>query len=458
MLESIISVIVNDILKEPPFFVGIITMIGLISLKKKPDEILIGFMKPALGFIMLSAGAGIVVAELEPLSIMLKEGFNIQGITQNTEAVTSMAQKVLAVETMYILFFGYIVNMVIAYFTRFKYIFLTVHISFFMSAMLAIILSDSGLSRVEVVVLGACILGAWSAISPAIGQHYTSKVTGNKGEIAMGHFGSLGFYLSAFIGELIGDTTHTTENVKIPKYLSFLNDTTTSTALVMAIFYLVVAIASGQEFVESTLSNGQNFIVFAILGAFTFAIGVTIVGYGANMMVSELVPAFKGISSKLIPNSVPAVDCTIFFKYAPMAVVIGFVGSLAGGLVAMTLISVSMGIFVIPGISFHFFCGATAGVFGNATGGIRGAIVGSFTQGLLSTFGSVWLIDALSSIDTMNTVFSDFDFGVIGVSLYNMTQFFGSNGAYMLVGGLLLVLVLLSIGKHKYPTINFHEK
>ena len=38
--------------------------------------------------------------------------------------------------------------------------------------------------------------GAWSAISPAIGQSYTSKVTDGD-EIAIGHFGSLGYYLSA---------------------------------------------------------------------------------------------------------------------------------------------------------------------------------------------------------------------------------------------------------------------
>ena len=37
-------------------------------------------------------------------------------------------------------------------------------------------------------------MGAWSAISPAIGQSYTSKVTDGD-EIAIGHFGSLGLLI-----------------------------------------------------------------------------------------------------------------------------------------------------------------------------------------------------------------------------------------------------------------------
>lgn len=45
------------------------------------------------------------------------------------------------------------------------------------------------------VIIGGFLLGAWSAISPAIGR-YTKRVT-EDGGIAMGHFGSLGYYLSA---------------------------------------------------------------------------------------------------------------------------------------------------------------------------------------------------------------------------------------------------------------------
>lgn len=38
-------------------------------------------------------------------------------------------------------------------------------------------------------------------------------------------------------------------------------------------------------------------------------------------------------------------------------------------------------IVIIPGVVPHFFVGAAAGVFGNATGGRRGAILGAFAHG-----------------------------------------------------------------------------
>lgn len=65
----------------------------------------------------------------------------------------------------------------------------------------------------------------------------------------------------------------------------------------------------------------------------------------------------------------------------------------------------------------HFFVGATAGVFGNATGGRRGAILGAFAQGLLITFLPVFLLPVLGDIGIANTTFSDADFGVIGILL-----------------------------------------
>ena len=59
-------------------------------------------------------------------------------------------------------------------------------------------------------------MGAWSAISPAIGQSYTSKVTDGD-EIALGHFGSLGYYLSAWVAKYVGKAEDSTEDIEIPE-------------------------------------------------------------------------------------------------------------------------------------------------------------------------------------------------------------------------------------------------
>lgn len=77
---------------------------------------------------------------------------------------------------------------------------------------------------------------------------------------------------------------------------------------------------------------------------------------------------------------------------------------------------------ILPGVVPHFFCGATAGVFGNATGGLRGAVAGAFSQGLLITFLPVLLMPVMGDLGFANTTFSDADFGAVGIILGNIVN------------------------------------
>ena len=81
---------------------------------------------------------------------------------------------------------------------------------------------------------------------------------------------------------------------------------------------------------------------------------------GVRLILAEIVPAFKGISEKLVPNSIPALDCPIVFPYAPNAVLIGFLTSFVGGLVSLVIMVFTGTTVIIPGVVPHFFCGATA--------------------------------------------------------------------------------------------------
>lgn len=210
----------KDILSEPALLIGLIAFIGLVALRKPFHKVLTGTLGPILGYIMLSAGASFIVANLEPLGAMIEKGFHIQGVVPNNEAVVATAQKMLGVETMSILLLGLILNIVIARFTKYKYVFLTGHHSFFMACLLSAVLGASGLSGALLVMIGGFILGAWSAISPAIGQKYTLKVTDGD-DIAMGHFGSIGYYLSAWVGKFVGSPKDSTEKINIPEQWSF---------------------------------------------------------------------------------------------------------------------------------------------------------------------------------------------------------------------------------------------
>lgn len=438
-MEAILQFI-QDIISEPAFLMGLIAFVGLVALREKPHKILTGTLGPILGYLMLSVGAGVIVSNLDPLAQMIEHGFNITGVVPNNEAVVSVAQEILGVETMTVLVVGLIVNLLIARFTRFKYVFLTGHHSFFMACLLAAVLGAIGIQGIELILLGGFFLGAWSAISPAIGQRMTLQVTDGE-DLAMGHFSSLGYYVSGLIGKLVGKGSASTEDIEVPEKWSFLRNTTISTALTMLIFYLLAALVAGPQFVNE-LSGGKNYIVYAIICGLNFAVGVAIVYAGVRMILADLIPAFQGIASRVIPNAVPAVDCAVFFTFAPTAVIIGFISSFIGGIVGMLILGFTGGVLIIPGMVPHFFCGATAGIYGNATGGRRGATIGAFVNGLLLSFIPALLLPVLGQLGFANTTFGDTDFGVIGILLGRLGNSMGNTGIYIIAAITLLVLII----------------
>lgn len=221
----------------------------------------------------------------------------------------------------------------------------------------------------------------------------------------------------------------------------------------MTIFYVIVALFAGNEYVSSELSSGKNYIIYAITMAGTFAAGVVIILSGVRMISAEIVPAFKGISEKLVPNSIPALDCPIVYPYAPNAVLIGFLSSFAGGIVSLVIMAFSGGTIILPGVVPHFFCGATSGVYGNATGGLRGAVLGSFVQGIIISYMPIFLMPVLGSLGFQGSTFSDTDYGVTGLFLGNLANLGGQGLVIIGVISVLAIMIGLSVlSKNKTVT------
>lgn len=437
-----------DILKVPSICIGLISMIGLLIQKKPTPDVIKGTIKTILGFIVLGGGAGLIVSSLGPMGKMFEHGFHVQGIIPNNEAIVSMALKEYGTQTALIMAFGMVANIFIARFTKLKYIFLTGHHTLYMACMIAIILKVAHFEGALLIAVGSVILGLVMALFPAMAQPFMRKITGND-DIAFAHFSTLGYVLSGLVGKAVGKNSKSTEEMELPKNLSFLRDSSVSISLTMIIIYLVLAIAAGKEFIESTLSNGDNFIVFAVIQAITFAAGVYVILSGVRLVLTEIIPAFVGFSEKLVPNAKAAIDCPVVYPYAPNAVLIGFLCSFLGGLVGLFILGSLKLALILPGVVPHFFCGATAGVFGNATGGRRGAALGAFANGLLLTFLPVILLPLLGSFGFANTTFSDADFATLGIILGYMAKYFTPNIITGIVAAIVLVLVAFGFKKDK---------
>lgn len=380
---------------------------------------------------------------------MFEHAFHLSGVVPNNEAIVAVALTKYGSATALIMFAGMIFNILIARFTKFKYIFLTGHHTLYMACMIAVIMTVSGFTSISLIIFGGLALGIIMSVSPAFVQKYMIQLTGND-KVALGHFSSLGYFLSGFVGNLVGDKSKSTEDIHFPKSLAFLRDSTVSITISMTIIYLIVAIFAGPDWIAKELSNGTDGLVFALQLAGQFAAGVFVILAGVRLILGEIVPAFKGISEKLVPNSKPALDCPIVYPYAPNAVLIGFISSFAGGLVSMAIMILTGTTVILPGVVPHFFCGATAGVIGNASGGVKGATVGAFMQGVLISYLPIFLMPVLGGLGFEGSTFSDADFGLTGIILGALNKMGGSMTIAIGLVAILVGLVLVSfIGKEK---------
>lgn len=427
----------QDILSQAAVLIAVIALIGLLIQKKSASDVIKGTIKTFLGFLVIGAGAGVVVSALDPFGAMFQHAFNVQGVVPNNEAIVAQALVQYGSVTALIMFFGMIVNMLIARFGKFKYIFLTGHHTLYMACLICVIFTVAGLAPWQIVVFGSVALGITMVVFPAMAQPFMRRIVKDD-SVGFGHFGTVGYVLSGLTGMVVGKKSKSTEDINFPKGLAFLRESSVSISLTMSLIYIIIAIICGPTFIQTELSGGQNFIVFAIMKAINFAAGVFIILAGVRLLLNEIVPAFKGFSDRLIPGSKPALDCPVVFPYAPNAVLIGFFSSFIGGIVGMVVLMLTGGPIILPGVVPHFFCGASAGVFGNSTGGVKGATFGAFLHGILITFLPVFLMPVLGNLGFANTTFSDADFCITGI-------LFGTAGKIGAIAVILAVVVALAL-------------
>lgn len=334
-----------------------------------------------------------------------------------------MAQTKFPMVIALIMVCGFGINLLVARFTKFKYIFLTGQHNLYLAALGGILFISLGFSDTVTVILGSLLLGFSAAIFPAIAQPFMRKVTGSD-DIAMGHYCTIAYAISGWIGGKVGNPEDSTEKIKLPGWLSIFKDYIVSIAVSISVFYYASAIAAGQEAVEA-VAGGVHWLIYPLMESLTFTAGLYVIITGVRMFLGEIVPAFVGISEKLIPNSKPALDCPVVFPYAPTATIIGFLSAYAAGLVCMFIFAkVGMPV-IIPVAIPYFFIGATAGVFGNATGGWKGAVVGGIVTGILIAVGPALIYPVMENIGLVGTSFPETDFNFVGLIIYYLGKLFG---------------------------------
>lgn len=413
-----------SLLSNPAVILGIVAFIGLVAQHKSGTDVFKGTMKTIIGFLIFSVGATTMTGALQNFNTMFEKGFHIEGVIAAPEAATALAQNKFGFVVSMTLILGFVMNVVFARITPFKNLFFTGGHSLFFACVLALILKYHHFQDGWAIVIGGVILGFVSAALPELCQPFMRRITGGDQQ-AIGHFNMIGYALSGYIGLLFKKhEKETTENIKFPKWLSVFKDFLMGVAIVMLILFYIAAFAAG-ETVVNKISGGVDWLVFPFLQALTFTAGISILMTGVRMFLAEIIAAFNSISEKFIPGSRPALDVPTIFPYAPTAVLVGFISSYVAGLLGVAIMALChFPMVIIPAAHICFFSGGTAAIFGNSTGGWRGAVVGSFVVGLLLAFLPVLLAPVMTGLGINGATFPNVDYNVVGSILNGILNLF----------------------------------
>lgn len=419
---EVLKIIVFDLLSSAPILVGIIALTGLILQRESVDKVISGTLKTIVGFLVFGVGSGAAVTALNSFQTLFAKGFGLKGVLPLAEAVTALAQQQFGTTVSLVMLIGFIANLLVAKLTPLKYIFLTGQHNLYLAALLTIMFKALGMNNTLIIIVGGLLLGFFAALFPAIAQPYMRKVTGDD-DIAMGHYVTVGYAISGWIGSKVGDPKDSTENLKLPKWLTMFKDYVVGVSITMVFFFYIAAIAAGKASTEE-LSGGVSWLVFPLFQGLQFSAALYVIITGVRLFLGEIVQAFVGISEKLIPNAKPALDCPVVFSFAPTATVIGFLAAYAGGLITMVIMGLFSTIVIIPVAVPYFFIGATAGVFGNATGGWKGCIAGAFVVGILIAVGPALIYPIMENVGLTGTSFPETDFNIVGLIIYYLGKLF----------------------------------
>lgn len=465
-LNYVIEWIARDIFGVPAYLVGLMTLIALIASRKGWGDVIGGALKATLGFIILGIGAGAVIGALTPLGAVITGAFDVEGVVPTNEAITAIATGIpdVAQNVAFAMFLGVLGSLVIARLTPLRYVFLTGHHMLFMATVLTVVLYNANVDQVIQILVAAFGLATMMLIMPAFSMPWMRKVTGGE-KVAMGHFGTFGYIAGGVAGQVVGRGSRSTEEMQFPQGLRFLRDPMVGTAVAMIFIYLIVAtvfvLRAGEDAalaaIEEAGFSGAAGATGGFLGlmstmfnqALIFGGGVAVILLGVRTILGEIVPAFAGIAERVIPGAVPALDVPVVFTYAPNAVLVGFLASVVGGLVGFAVLLLTDNIapalavtLILPGMIPHFFTGGGAGVFGNATGGRRGAVAGGFINGLIITIFAAILVPVMGAIGFQNTTFGDADFQWFGFAVGNIARIEGNVAA---AGVVILCVILLAL-------------
>lgn len=459
----------NNFLKTPAYFIGLITIIGYILLKKQWYEVFSGFIKATVGYKILLVGSGGLSSTFKPIISALSSKFGIDAMVLDTYIGQTAAQGALEAcgksfsQAMILLLIAFIFNILLVKFqkvTKMRAVFTTGHVQT-QQATFAFWIFFSCFPQLgdgPMLVIMAVLLGLYWAVGSNLTVETAQRLTDGAG-FCVAHQQMFGIAIYEALGGLLfkkEGSAKKFEDYELPGWLSMFNENTVSTSILMLLFIGVIMIITGKETLAANgvAGAGGNFFFCIMDNALAFAVYMAVLQLGVRIFVGELTNSFQGISNKLLPGAVPGLDCAASYGFGSAnAVTFGFIFGAAGQFLAIgILIATKSPVIAIAGFVPVFFDNATISVYVNAKSGAKAAMVAAFVNGLLQVFCSVLAaqffavgdVTVLTQTASAKGWMAMFDWAVIWPAFGVVMHYLGYAGVA------LIAIVLIAIPQLQY--------
>ncbi|MCI8861799.1 MAG: PTS ascorbate transporter subunit IIC [Lachnospiraceae bacterium] len=407
------SYFATNILQQPAWMIGLIVLLGYILLKKPWYDVLGGTIKAVVGYMILAVGSGGLVSNFRPVLVGLKERFNLDAMVIDPyfgqNAVTAGVEEVFGKsfsQVMMLLLIAFIVNIILVRLrklTKLRSLFTTGHVQVQQAStaywLILFALPALASNNTALLIVMAIVLGLYWAVGSNLTIEPTQELTDGAG-FCLGHQQIMGVALFSWIAGKMHESdekkgkkaSRRIEDIELPGFMSIFNENMVCTALLMTVFFGAILLILGRDYLIEAGFLGENasFLFYILTLCLNFAVYLAILQLGVRTFVTELTQSFQGIANKLLPGSVPAVDCAVTYGFgSPNAVPIGFLCGAVGQFLAIgVLILLKSPVLVIAGFVPVFFDNATIAVYANNKGGMKAAMILPFISGLCQVFGS----------------------------------------------------------------------
>jgi len=416
---KVINFLMSQILGQTYILFALIAFVGYLALKEGFSKALTGAIKTAIGVLVMGQGAGLMISTFNSLLLPLNDKFQMNGILLDVYVTMTTANNRLgeyAAWSAYTLFVSFILNLILVAlkkYTRIRTVFLTGNVMLIQTAISTyIVYYFFHMGVIGTVLLASLITVLYWGFFSGLLIKPVEEITGSS-DFTIGHQQMFGSYLAYKIAPKLGNKSQDVEEMTLPKWLSIFQDTIVASSIILIVFVAIIMFALGKDVVEA-MSGSTHWIIYIFRTGLILSVALLILLTGVKMFVTEIMASFKGITNKLLPGAVVAVDCAAIFSFSPKAVLLGFLGGSIGMIVGIVILIVSgSSMLIVPGFIPLFFDNATIGVFANKRGGYKAALIITFFSGLIQVFGSGLAATAMN----FNAWQGSFDYATIWLAV-----------------------------------------